>query len=557
MELMDDNLTRFLEQSQEPLPYHTQVNICHDIALALAYLHSNDIIHRDLSSNIVLLMAAGNRAKVTDFGMAKFFNQTSMTPLTMCPGTEVYMSPEALDNPPVYTKKLDTFSFGVLAIQILTRQFPKPSPRMKKVRDPRDPKCKLQEVVPETERRKSHTDLIDSTHPLLLTAIDCLNDNEEKRPSAPELCHSLAALKQASHYNDSIQQAQERSRLAQRAAEDRERQIRKLQQEKEELQQEKNAEIAAAQEKIQQLTQENQEKDQELHQLRASESMMSLFQLQEEVQHLRQALQLQPPLRWRTCETAPRRMHRGSATVCGSMAYFGCGTSVHSYNSETEEWSTLPEYPTINFTLAVVNGLVTAVGGRHLPSHAHIFTSKLLSLKEEDGESKWASHFPCMPTKRERTAVVCSGKTLVVAGGVGERRGNPLFIDIEIAVDMVEVMDTATLQWSTVSSLPHPRYQASATICEDRVYLVGGKSRYDYWKTSVFTCSLSALLQSQKNDPIWHTMANLPAKCSTCVTLNEQLLAVGGSRHLISTNNIYSYDTETNSWEVTSHMPTS
>ena len=120
MELMDDNLTRFLERFEEPLPYHIQVNICHDIALALAYLHSNDIIHRDLSSNNVLLIGAGNRAKVTDFGMAKLFNinRATMTPLTMCPGTLAYMSPEALDDPPVYTKKLDSFSFGVLSIQI-------------------------------------------------------------------------------------------------------------------------------------------------------------------------------------------------------------------------------------------------------------------------------------------------------------------------------------------------------------------------------------------------------------------------------------------------------
>ena len=51
MELMDENLTKFLERSAGPLPYHKQLNICHDVALALAYLHSNAIIHRDLSSN--------------------------------------------------------------------------------------------------------------------------------------------------------------------------------------------------------------------------------------------------------------------------------------------------------------------------------------------------------------------------------------------------------------------------------------------------------------------------------------------------------------------------
>ena len=69
MELMDESLTKFLErpESTGPLPYHSQLNICHDVALALAYLHSNGIIHRDLSSNNVLLIGEGSRAKVTDF----------------------------------------------------------------------------------------------------------------------------------------------------------------------------------------------------------------------------------------------------------------------------------------------------------------------------------------------------------------------------------------------------------------------------------------------------------------------------------------------------------
>ena len=63
MELMDESLTRFLERSTGPLPYHTQLNICHDVALALDYLHSNNIIHRDLSSNNVLLIGEGSRQR--------------------------------------------------------------------------------------------------------------------------------------------------------------------------------------------------------------------------------------------------------------------------------------------------------------------------------------------------------------------------------------------------------------------------------------------------------------------------------------------------------------
>ena len=140
MELMDQSLTRFLEQSHEPLPYHIEVNLCHDITLALSYLHSNGIIHRDLSSNNVLLIA-GSRAKVTDFGMVKLFDVNHSTahptPLTLCPGTMVYMSPEALKDRPVYTDRLDSFSLGVLCIQIMTRQFPNPGGRVTEVEDSR------------------------------------------------------------------------------------------------------------------------------------------------------------------------------------------------------------------------------------------------------------------------------------------------------------------------------------------------------------------------------------------------------------------------------------
>ena len=124
MELMDESLTHFLESSPGDIPYHIQVNLCYDIAQALVFLHTSGIIHRDLSSNNVLLIA-GSRAKVSDFGMSKFadLNATRLATMTTCPGIPAFMSPEALDEPPVYTEKLDNFSFGVLLVQILTRSF--------------------------------------------------------------------------------------------------------------------------------------------------------------------------------------------------------------------------------------------------------------------------------------------------------------------------------------------------------------------------------------------------------------------------------------------------
>ena len=211
MELMDSNLTQLLWRSEQSLPFHIQISLCHDIVLALTYLHSNRIIHRDLSSNNVLLIGPGNRAKVTDFGMSKLADANlRMTPMTMCPGTLAYMPPEALNDPPVYTNKLDCFSFGVLDIQILTRQFPNPTQRFKTIEidDPRFPTGTAIGPVPETERRQSHIDLVDPSHPLLPVALDCLKDRDRERPSAQELCHHLAALKESPRYGQSLQQSQ-------------------------------------------------------------------------------------------------------------------------------------------------------------------------------------------------------------------------------------------------------------------------------------------------------------------------------------------------------------
>ena len=205
MELLDVNLTKMLECSQQPLAYYVQVDICHDIALAVAYLHSNDIIHRDLSSNNVL-MIAGKRAKVTDFGMSKLAGAApSMTPLTTCPGTLVYMPPEALREPPRYTKKLDCFSEGVIMIQVCTQLWPEPGPRTQIIQDSRSLTGIMEMPVPETHRRKNHIDLIDPNYALLPIAIDCLQFQDKDRPSSEELCQRLTDLKESREYREDVQ----------------------------------------------------------------------------------------------------------------------------------------------------------------------------------------------------------------------------------------------------------------------------------------------------------------------------------------------------------------
>ena len=663
MELMDSSLTRFLEQSEEPLPFHTQVDICHGIALAIAYLHSNGIVHRDLSSNNVLLIGPGNRAKVTDFGMSKLADANPrMTPMTMCPGTLAYMPPEALKDPPVYSKKLDCFSFGVLGVQTITRQFPDPSVRFRTIdiSDPRIPSGMVEVPVPEVERRRSHIDLVDPAQPLLPVALDCLKDRDRERPSVQELCNRLAALKDTPQYGESVQQGQRaktdgervRIRELQAKAQEKQRQLqekdrtiankeRQLQEKdrtiatKEKQLQEKDRTIATKEKQLQEkdrtiATKEKQlqekdrtiatnerqlqEKDRTIatrerelqendrtiatrerqlrqlnQQLEANEQVTADFQHKhldsdkqihdleqrltakdQQIRELQQQTYDQPTaklqvrgqsarkgplcLHWRKCGRAPCEMASTSPVVDGNTAYFNTYDSngVYSYDSEKQMWSSLPRSPHSTCSQAVVSGLLTAIGGgsgRYVTNQLFSFTS----------EGKWVERFPPMPTKRYSTAAVCSGKSLVVAGGRG-RDHKPLHL--------VEVMDTETLQWSTASSLPFALRYASATICQDRIYLLGYDTRNE--PRSVLACSMADLLQSCRPQSlgarletltlqeIWHRVADLPVRASSCAALCGQLLAVGGSDDTFEnyTTAIHQYNPATNYWEVISHMPT-
>ena len=232
MELMDESLTRFLERLTGPLPYHSQLNICHDVALALAYLHSNGIIHRDLSSNNVLLIGEGSRAKVTDFGMSKLMDMNPrMTPLTQVPGTPAYMPPEAIISPPHYSSKLDCFSHGVLALQIITRNFPNPGDAIKYVADPRYPAGRVLVQFLETDRRKKDIDLIEPSHPLRPIALHCLKDRDTERPSADELCGRLASLKREPRYTHSVEQTRGHIQRLQEEIERKDGELERVQEE--------------------------------------------------------------------------------------------------------------------------------------------------------------------------------------------------------------------------------------------------------------------------------------------------------------------------------------
>ena len=260
-------------------------------------------------------------------------------------------------------------------------------------------------------------------------------------------------------------------------------------------------------------------------------------------------------MKWKKKSKVPEKMYRGSAASDSNMAYINGSdsTKVYSYDSDTQKWRQLPNTPHINTTLVVVQHILTMVGG-YVRGKA---TNSLLSLMGEGRAMKWLPHYPAMLTARCYTAAVCSGHSLIVAGGQGDGSNR---------LATVEVLDIDTKQWSTACSLPHPFSEATISICRERLYLIGGCDETGLTH-SVLTCSVPELLQSQteklRTEPEpdrqttkWRRIADAPSSLSSCATLCGQLVAVGGWKDLENTSAIFVYKETTDSWEAMGDMPT-
>lgn len=113
------------DRDQPTLAWKDRFRIALDSAKGLAYLHEDcqpRVIHRDIKAANILLDHSF-RAKIADFGIAKYFSDEKTHISTVVKGTYGYLSPEYVSTGQL-TDKSDVFSYGVLLLELITGRRP-------------------------------------------------------------------------------------------------------------------------------------------------------------------------------------------------------------------------------------------------------------------------------------------------------------------------------------------------------------------------------------------------------------------------------------------------
>ena len=150
------------------------------VSCGLLFLHQHDpqILHRDVTTKNILLNEDGSVVKISDLGQAKYRPSSIQCLTTTAPGCVLYMPPECLGRNPHFTDKSDTFSFGVVMLEVSTQE---------------PPSCELNEGIRSSRARDLAR--LSEDHPLKPLIVHCLNEDPDKRPDMMEAYSTICTMK--------------------------------------------------------------------------------------------------------------------------------------------------------------------------------------------------------------------------------------------------------------------------------------------------------------------------------------------------------------------------
>src|SRR5207302_113024 len=112
-------------EREGPLPLEEALRITREVASALSYAHSHDVVHRDIKPENILV--SGGEAVVADFGVARAITQAAGTRLTetgIPVGTPAYMSPEQASGGGPLDGRSDVYSLACVLYEMLVGEPP-------------------------------------------------------------------------------------------------------------------------------------------------------------------------------------------------------------------------------------------------------------------------------------------------------------------------------------------------------------------------------------------------------------------------------------------------
>eukprot|EP01025_Chloroclados_australasicus_P059439 TRINITY_DN7514_c0_g2_i5.p1 TRINITY_DN7514_c0_g2~~TRINITY_DN7514_c0_g2_i5.p1 ORF type:complete len:728 (+),score=41.61 TRINITY_DN7514_c0_g2_i5:3-2186(+) len=175
------DLSRFIHNGNEKIPYEEILRIAFQLAEGLGYLHPH-VLHRDLKPQNVLLDENYN-VKLADFGLAKMKENTYITKQARNPGTSPYMAPEVLGSEKDVDDKCDIYALGMVIWEMYTRQRPWMS------------KIFHEQIQHQVENRENRPIIPqDCPEDLANLITRCWAQDPKKRPSAKDVQYEIKKI---------------------------------------------------------------------------------------------------------------------------------------------------------------------------------------------------------------------------------------------------------------------------------------------------------------------------------------------------------------------------
>jgi eukaryotic-like serine/threonine-protein kinase len=124
MEYVEASNLKDLYARHDPVLLENVAQILIDMGGAIEHVHENGYMHLDFKPENVLVTQNGN-IRLIDFDLAQQIPERPKKLTKKNPGTPAYMAPEQLLGEPI-SARVDIFSFGVTAYELLTNQKPFP-----------------------------------------------------------------------------------------------------------------------------------------------------------------------------------------------------------------------------------------------------------------------------------------------------------------------------------------------------------------------------------------------------------------------------------------------